>query len=464
MCRAGWGFVFVLACGGDPPSDAADDDGGDDDADSGGDETTSSASASDSSGSESTGADYGPDDGAITFYRDVLPIFGARCLGCHTEENIAPMSLLEYENAWTWRQSLAAAVESRTMPPWLPGPGCNDYANDRSMTDEEIETVLAWVDENGPRGNPDDAPADLVPPPALLPRVDLEIVAPESYTPTAPDDYRCFLLDLPIDDVAFVTGFHAKPENVAIVHHIIAYRIAPDRVATYEALDAEDPEPGYTCFGGPGGSASDPAAGAWLGAWAPGSGAAPYPEGTGLRVEPGSKIVLQIHYNTASGNTDPDRSAVELMLEPTVEKEAFMMLWADIAWLSGDMPIPAGSPDTVHTWNYDPTTVMDFLTDVVPPNSPFLIYTATHHMHLLGQKADHTILRGDGSETCLLDIPRWDFGWQSAYRLSEPVRFEPGDTLRLACQWDNSAGDHDVNWGEGTGDEMCLGIYYATNL
>jgi hypothetical protein len=456
-------LVLALACANEP---AQDDDAADTSTSGAPPDTTGGddAPADESSGAGETTAGYGPDDGDITFYRDVLPIFGARCLACHTTENIAPMSLLEYETAWTWRESVAVAVESRTMPPWLPGQGCNDYANDRSATDEEIATILAWVDENGPRGDPADAPEDLVPEPAVLPRVDVEMIAPEPYTPASPDDYRCFLLDWPLEEPAYVTGFRAVPENIAVVHHIIAYRIAPANVATYEALDADDPEPGYTCFGGPGGSVADPAAGAWLGAWAPGGGAAPYPEGTGLRMEPGSKVVLQIHYNTASGDTDPDRSGIEIMIEPSVEREAFMMLWADPDWLFGEMPIPAGSPDTVHQWELDPTSVLDFLTDVVPPNSPLLIHSTSHHMHLLGQRADHTILRADGSETCLLDIPRWDFGWQTAYRFAEPVVFEPGDRLRLACQWDNSAGDADVNWGEGTGDEMCLGIYYVTGM
>ncbi|HWB75700.1 MAG TPA: hypothetical protein VG755_12115, partial [Nannocystaceae bacterium] len=309
----------------------------------------------------------------------------------------------------------------------------------------------------------DDAPDDLVPAPVELPRVDVEIAAPTAYTPVGPDDYRCFLLDWPLDEVAFVTGFHAKPENLGIVHHIIAYRIAPTSVASYEDLDAADPEPGYTCFGGPGGSVTDFSAGQWLGAWAPGGGASPYPEGTGLRMEPGSKVVLQIHYNTASGASGSDRSAIELMTAPTVDREAFMLLWANPDWIFGDMPIPAGKPDATHQFEYDPTAALDLLTDVVPPNQPFLLHSSSHHMHLLGQQAEHMLLRGDGSETCLLQIPHWDFGWQMAYRFDEPVLVEPGDRLRLTCQWDNSAGQADVNWGEGTGDEMCLAIFYASS-
>ncbi len=425
----------------------------------------SSSPASDASTglASSTGGPLGPDDGTVTFYRDVLPIFRKHCTACHSPDNIAPFSVHTYEAAWPWRQAIAAAVEARTMPPWLPSPGCNSYTNDASLPGEDIATVLAWVHEDGPRGDIADAPPPAGDPATGLPRVDLVLSAPEDYVPSGSDDYRCFLLDWPHETPTYITGFHAVPSNLTLVHHVIAYRITPDRVATYEQLDADDPTPGYPCFGGPGGAESNPGAGLWLGAWAPGGVASPYPEGTGLAMDPGAKVVLQIHYNTAAGDGGADRTRVELMLAESVEREAFMLLWADLDWVGGNMPIPAGSPDTVHTWELDPTLVMDFLTDIVPVNSPFLIHAASHHMHTLGTVANHEIVRKGGDSDCLLDIKHWDFNWQRAARFTAPIRFQPGDVLRLSCQWDNTAGTKDVNWGEGTSDEMCLGVYYVTN-
>lgn len=454
---AGLAATALLACAAPTTSPAS------------GDDTTTAAAQDDTSTApdpttSETTAGLGPDDGAVTFFRDVLPIVQRSCMACHRDGSIAPFSLERYEDAWMWREAIAASVTARTMPPWLPGADCNTYTNDPSLPSEDVETIAAWVAEQGPRGNPDDAP----PMPDFdtggLPRVDLSLSAPEPYTPVGADDYRCFLLDWPLDAPAYVTGFHAKPGNPSIVHHVIAYNITPDNVPTYDALDAEDPAAGYPCFGGPGGSVSDPGTGLWIGAWAPGGGAAPYPEGTGLRMEPGSKVALQIHYNTAGGGTGSDQTTLELMTDTQVEREAFMLLWADIEWLGGNMPIPMGNPDVEHTWALDPTLVMDFLTDVVPPDSPFLIHSSSHHMHLLGTSARQDIVRADGTNECLVDIPRWDFGWQSAARFTEPVRFDPGDTLRLSCHWSNAAGTADVNWGEGTGDEMCLAIYYATGL
>jgi hypothetical protein len=130
------------------------------------------------------------------------------------------------------------------------------------------------------------------------------------------------------------------------------------------------------------------------------------------------------------------------------------------------MSIPAGNPDVAHSFTFDPTSV---LTD----GQAFDIYGVILHMHTRGTSATLEVLKGgdEAAQQCLLDIPRWDFNWQGAYTLEAPVLFEPGDQLRITCHWDNSAENQpvvdgmqlpptDVNWGEGTGDEMCLGTLY----
>lgn len=456
-----------LACGTtDEPSpdptaaaDSGDDDGGtatstpdDDGAGDGGSGTTGGA------------VPTGPLDGNVTWHRDVRPLVERSCVRCHEAGNIAPFTLESYEEAWPLREAIASVVAARTMPPWLPGPGCTEYEGDPSLTEDEIATFVGWADEDGPLGDPADYSPLPAPPVGGLSRVDVEVSLPVAYTPqSSPDDYRCFLADWPAEATTYVTGFAAVPDRLEEVHHVIVYAISPAQVAQYEALDAADPEPGYTCFGGPGGSSLS-SVGTWLGAWAPGGEGGDYPDGVGLRMDPGSKIVVQVHYNTLAAEPAPDQTTVQFRLEDEVEKEGFMLLWADIDWLSGEMPIPAGSASTVHTWALDPTLVMDFLTDVVPPGAPFLMYSASHHMHQLGVHGRSEIERADGSIDCLLDIPRWDFDWQKAHGFMEPKRFEPGDTLRLSCEFDNSNGDHDVNWGEGTEDEMCLGVFFISGV
>lgn len=419
----------------------------------------------------STGPDSGVDetstgaDEAVTYHGSVRAIVERHCVSCHQPGNIGPFSMTSYEEVHDLREAIVLSVEEGTMPPWMPGPDCQTYVGDPSMEPDEIEQLRQWLDDGAVEGDPGSYVPPEIPPAPGLTRVDLTLELPEPYVPTAqPDDYRCFLLDWPQTETTYVSGFAALPDQLSMVHHVIAFAIPPDQVAQYEALDAAEPGVGYTCFGGPGGPITDPqSAGIWLGSWAPGGFAGDFPEGTGIPVEPGSRVVLQVHYNTLAGERLADRSAVQLKLETEVEHPAMMLLWADPEWLMGSMPIPAGET-VVHEFEMDPTPFMNLLTDVIPPFSPFRIYSSAHHMHTLGTRAQQQIHRSGGADTCLLELPRWDFDWQQSYRFAEPVVFEPGDRLRIACEWNNEAGEQTVNWGDGTQDEMCLGIFYATGM
>ncbi|MCA9710764.1 MAG: monooxygenase [Myxococcales bacterium] len=456
--------VLLVACGGSsepsPPAGESSDGSGD----SGSSSTSTTGElppADDTTGTTGVEAD-------VTYHEHLRPLLERSCVGCHQPGNIGPFSMTSYDEVHPLREAIVLAVEEGTMPPWHADSDCREYVGDPSLSPEEIALVRAWVDEGAVEGDP----AAYVPPdvtsPSSLSRVDLSLALPEPYEPQlAPDDYRCFLLDWPHEELTYVSGFAAQPDQLHMVHHIIAFAIAPEQVAEYQALDDAEPGAGYTCFGGPGGEIdpTDPTSvGNWLGSWAPGGFAGDFPEGTGIPVEPGSKVVVQVHYNTAVGNLQPDQSAVAFKIDAEVERPAVMLLWADPSWITGGMPIPAGEASVVHSFELDPTLFINFITDVIPQGQPFQIYSAAHHMHTLGVRAQQTIERSDGSQTCLLGVPRWDFNWQQAYRFAQPEVFEPGDHLRLACEWDNAAGDATVNWGDGTSDEMCLGIFYATAL
>ncbi len=416
----------------------------------------------DATATEDAGSTGAPPE--VTYHGQVRAMLELHCVSCHTAGNIAPFPLTTYDEVMPLRETILAAVDAGTMPPWMPEAGCRDYVGDLTMTAEDIATLHEWVESGAAEGAPDAYVAPELPPNVSLSRVDVSLSSPEPYTPTAsPDDYRCFLLDWPHEEVTYVTGFQTVPDDLTMVHHVIAFGVGPDKVAEYEALDAAEPGAGYTCFGGPGGEITDvDSAGLWLGAWAPGSIAGDFPEGTGIRMEPGAKVVLQIHYNTLVAEPRPDQTAVEFRVDDQVEKPAHMMLWANPSWLQGGMPIPAGQASVSHEFELDPTPYVNLFTDVVPVDEPFVIMAATHHMHTLGTRGRHSIVHADGSETCLLSLPRWDFNWQSQYRFAEPQRFNPGDKLRLECEWNNAAGDSDVNWGDGTRDEMCLGAFFIT--
>lgn len=422
-------------------------------------------------------ADGAPSGAPPTYHRDVRPILASKCAGCHAEGGIAPLALTDADAVIPLADAIAGAVISRRMPPWPPAAGCAELRDDRSLTEPQIDTLARWAEAGAPPGDP----ADYVAPPeapAGLTRVDLELPMPEPYTPTVgPDEYRCFLMDWPYDATRFVTGLGVTPGNPSVVHHVVVFFAKPAAVATYEAWDAADPGPGYSCFGGPTGddaAIEGPAGYGILGGWAPGAFGRDAPAGTGVEVPPGAKIVMQLHYNIAHGAPAPDQTRVALRIDEAVERPAYTMPWLNPAWRQGGMQIPAGDPDVMVEFEQDAATgVSMFTKGTLPADQPFTLHTVGLHQHLRGKSIALGLRRASGEDECLVDIPRWDFHWQSPYTLAEPRRVEPGDKLRIACRWDNSAENQpfvggvrvppeDLAWGEGTDDEMCLGWLYVT--
>jgi hypothetical protein len=398
--------------------------------------------------------------GALSYYRDVKPILDAKCSGCHSEGGIAPFSLLSYEAAAPFGGLIKQSVANKTMPPWPPHADCAEYDGDRSLSDDQINTITAWVDGGLEEGDPADEGAPLGSEGEALgdiSRVDKTLSMPIEYTPqNTPDDYRCFVIDWEESATTYVTGFRANPGEPKIVHHVIAFLAGPAQVAKAIELDDAEEGPGYTCYGGSG----VPKA-AWLGAWVPGSGGRDNPAGTGIKVEPGSKVILQVHYNTLTAGKLPDKTTIDLKLDSAVEREAIIQPWTNPSWPTSDaMKIPAFEEDVMHSFAQDPT--------LVAKGQPLTIFEASMHMHTLGRSGKLVLERASGEKSCLLDIRDWNFHWQGSYRLKTPVSVSPGDKLYVECHWDNSPPNQpvidgkpqmpkDVFWGEGTTDEMCLG-------
>ena len=271
----------------------------------------------------------------------------------------------------------------------------------------------------------------------------------------------------PETETSYVTGFVTEPGNRGIVHHVISYLAPPDRVEEALAKDAEDEAPGYPCYGSSGlGGETLP----WLGAWAPGGSGGDFPDSTGILVQPGSAVILQVHYNVVTSDPTPDRSRMIFQLEPTLPNVAALTPFVDPGWVfRGEMDIPANEVTTL-SFTLDISLYLDgFSGGNLRPEEGFTIHQVNLHMHKLGQSGSLELIRASGEEICLLGIDDWDFNWQNSYRLKAPLEFSPGDQLRLTCTWDNTAENQptdapprDVTWGDGTYDEMCLGILYLS--
>lgn len=404
----------------------------------------------------------GEEGGPPTFHRDIKPLVEAKCGNCHVAGGIAPFALQSYEEVQAHAGVAMLAIDQGIMPPWPPDPDCAEYTGNRSLSAEQKELFRRWLEAGTPEGDAE-SPGEALPGgESTMGRVDLTLRMPEPYVPgKAPDDYRCFLVPWPeeIKGSRFVTGFRAVPGNRATVHHVIAFVATQAQVPMYQQLDAAEPGPGYTCFGGTGGPSSQ-----WLGAWAPGDAGYALPAGTGIEVPAKGMLIVQVHYNTSAG-AGADQSALELQIAEQVERPAFVVPFADPAWVNErKMVIPAGQKDVVHRFSIDPADITRGRT--------FDIHMAGLHMHTRGVSGRLAVER-PGGEECLLDIPRWDFDWQGAYAFTQARAFTAGDKLSIECHWDNSAENQpsidgqpqvprELNWGEGTGDEMCLGVFLVS--
>ncbi|MAT94041.1 MAG: hypothetical protein CME59_15745 [Halioglobus sp.] len=413
--------------------------------------------------------------GGYTYHGDARAILEKYCVTCHVDGGVAPFPLDSYDKVKAVAAAAAFAVDSGDMPPWPPTPGFSRFTHERVLEPQEEFALLNWLNSgNLPEGNPQDYEPPQMPEPDAI-DYDLRMPLPQPYTPTLrPDDHRCFAIEWPYDELTYVTAVDVIPDQVAEVHHVIVNVVEPAWAGTYRAASGQDGNPGWPCLLS-GGLPGTPLP-RQLGGWVPGSPAGAVPEGTGMAVEPGSLIVVQMHYNTLVAEPTPDQSTVLIATTDEVERPANGFLFTNPGWLrSGGMPIPAGDPNVHHSFEVPAGVLATLFGDAaqVAPGEPWVIHNGFLHMHYLATTGRTTLIRADGTEQVILDIRDWDFNWQSTYRLEQELLVNPDDRIRLECTWDNTDANQviingvqkparDVEWGDGTGDEMCLMNIYMT--
>ena len=401
-------------------------------------------------------------DRPLTFHTDVRPLVEARCATCHVEGGSGPFALTSYDDVIAHKEAVRSSVAARRMPPFPGLTSCNEYVNDWSLTDEQRSVITSWIDQGAPEGDATNPGVALPPILESLSRKDFSLTMAEPYKPKQnSDDYRCFVLDWPQSALNYVTGIGIEPSNIAAVHHVIVYAVHPSAVSTVIALDQADPGYGYTCFGGPGVLGRESS---MLSIWVPGVGAGDFPLDTGIPVVPGTKIVMQMHYNTIDygsalhGKGEPDQTQAHFKVNPSVAKPAALTWIANPQWIiePQTMSIPAGASSVIHSFKMDPTLYTE--------DKSVELHRAALHQHVKGTRSKLSLIRKNTNEQCIVDIPRWDFDWQLMYELKNTLTINPGDFIQIQCEWNNSGIDAiDRTWGEGTLDEMCLGAVYITH-
>ena len=406
---------------------------------------------------------------APTFSKDVAPIFYRNCTSCHRSGEIGPMALVTYQDARPWARSIAAKVASGTMPPWHADPGHGEFANDRRLNAGDKETILQWIANGAPEGNP----ADLPPAPTYadgwqVGQPDAVFALLEDYpVPSSGTiEYKYFEVPTHFTEDKWVRAFEVRPGDRSVVHHVIVFARPPakpdqEREKAPPNGGAQKPKrqgpfsfaPGMeepkndaveAARKAPNNDRPAPkGVGSFVAAFAPGQAVRTYAEGTAVKIPAGATLVFQMHY-TASGKATTDRSKVGLVFAKEPPRQEVIIA----ALQNANFTLPAGAPDV----QVDAEMTL---------NQDMTIWSMLPHTHVRGKRWHLEATYPDGRTETILDVPRYDFNWQTDYVFKQPLKLPKGTKVRTSAWYDNSAANKsnpdstvDVHWGDQTWQEM----------
>src|SRR5215471_6111034 len=330
-----------------------------------------------------------------TFNKDIAPILYENCATCHRPGQVAPFSLLTYQDAAKRAKLLAAVTESRYMPPWKAEPGPH-FLNERRLTDEQIALIRDWAAGGAIEGDPADKPT----PPSFpdgweAGEPDKIFTMPSAFEVPADgsDQFRCFVIPMSLDRDVYVKAFEFRPGNRRVVHHAVLFM---DTQGVSRRLAGESGS--YPCFAGPGFVPLG-----ILGGWAPGSSPEVQREGISIPVRKGTALVLQLHYHP-DGKPETDQSSMGLKFGGP-PKTNLGLVWVN----SRGINIAPGEAHYV------------VKTSVTLPQDVDVL-GLTPHAHYLCKDMKVDAHLPDGTVRPLIHIKDWDFNWQGQYRYAEPLK------------------------------------------
>ncbi len=363
--------------------------------------------------------------GAVTYASDVAPIVQEKCQACHRPGQAGPFSLLTYDDVRRRSAGIAEVVEDRRMPPWHADPRHGHFSNDRSLTPRQRATLLAWVEQGSPLGDP----AKLPPPRTFLegwsigkPDVVFEVPQPIEVPSVGVIDYVHVSVPSNFTEDMWVQAAEILPDVRSVVHHVIVYVEPPS--------DGRRSRPEH------------------LAAYVPGDVPTLYPDGIAKKIVAGSRLIFQIHY-TPDGTARVDRSKIGLVFAKAPVRQVAHTRFIE----DKKFQIPPGAA------SHEVRSTRTFPDDVH-------LFSLSPHMHLRGKDFKYTATYPDGRSEILLSVPAYDFGWQSAYVFSEPKAIPKGTRIDCVAHFDNSAGNpanpdptKSVEWGEQSFQEMMMGYF-----
>ncbi|WP_406699505.1 redoxin domain-containing protein [Singulisphaera sp. Ch08] len=364
------------------------------------------------------------DVGQVTYASQVAVVLRDRCQSCHRPGQVGPFPLLTYDDARRRAAMIREVVDDHRMPPWHADPRYGHFRNDRRLSDRERATLLAWVDQGAPLGDPAEIPAaKSFPEEWTVGTPDVVFEIPEPYVVAAQGVLNYVNVRVPthFTEDKWIQVAEAMPGDRSVVHHIIVY------------VDDHAKEKGRERD-------------AHLCGFAPGDMPSVFPPGTAKKIPAGSDLVFQLHY-TPNGKVRTDRSKVGLTFAKTpVEHQARTVGIAQTRFI---IPPEADNHPVRASYKFSRDA---HLLSFMP------------HMHLRGKSFRYEATFPDGRKQTLLSVPAYDFGWQTSYNLAEPLPMPKGTQIDCLAHYDNSKGNpynpdssKAVTWGEQTFEEMMIG-------
>lgn len=363
----------------------------------------------------------------VTYTNHVSRILQKRCETCHRPDQAAPFALQTYDDAVRHARMIREVTTQHRMPPWHADRRYGHFANDRSMTADEIATLAAWVDAGMPRGDEKDLPAPIAWPQGwALGEPDMVVQMPEAFEVPAEGSlpYQYWVVDTHFTEDRWVQKAEARPGAAGVVHHIVAYVLKEGQRQPFQA---------------------DGTLSVLVG-WAPGDLGLQCPPDTALRIPKGAKLRFELHY-TPNGKAVKDRSAIGITFAKQPPRfELFTNSFANESIL-----VPPHDP------HYRAEATFRVREDL-------RVISFVPHMHWRGKDYRYEVIYPDGKRETVLSVPRWDFNWQSVYQFREPLRLPKGSRIYSVAHWDNSRNnpynpgpEKAVRFGLQTWDEMMVG-------
>ena len=377
-----------------------------------------------------------------TFTKDVAPILQRSCVNCHRPGEMAPMSLMTYEDVRPWARAVKTRVVAREMPPWHIDRhiGIQSFKDDPSLSDDEINTIAKWVDSGAPRGNPADMPPlrQFANSMEWQIKPDIVIQYPVKVVPAAgPDLFGNLYADIPISKDRYIKAIQTRAGDAAsrkVVHHALSYAVDDPESIEVSGDDSQGVDGGQ-----------------FLVEFASGKNAEVYPDDAGVLLQAGKKAMVSYHLHSVGEET---KAKIELGI--TLHPEGYVpkhIRWSkQLAQPTAALDIPAGTVARV-----DGYTVL---------HKPARIIAFQPHMHIRGKRQCLELIyptSGSSARSEVVNCANFNYNWHLTYNYADDSQpLVPAGTILHTISWhDNSAANKfnpdPKNWvgdGQRTIDEM----------